>query len=199
MVVKKRKQSAKRPNVDWKLLVIGISIVLAAFGLKDSRIEHIASQLLSEYSQQLIPLATVAPTGMAEDEIVVVKRVIDGDTIDLVDGRRVRYIGINAPEVTGQNGKTCFNREATAKNKMLVEGKTIRLQKDISDTDKYDRLLRYVWEGDTFVNEVLIKEGFAHASTFPPDVLYKDVFLSAEKQARMEMVGLWGSVCAKAR
>lgn len=191
----KRKKLFISRNVDWKLLILGISIVLAAFGLKDSRIEHIVSQLLPEYSQQLVPLATVAPTGMAEDEIVVVKRVIDGDTIDLVDGRRVRYIGINAPEVTGQNGKTCFNREATEKNKLLVEGKTIRIQKDISDTDKYDRLLRYVWEGDTFVNELLIKEGFAHASTFPPDVLYKDVFFAAEKQARAEMMGLWGSTC----
>ena len=78
---------------------------------------------------------------------------------------------------------------------MLVEGKTIRMVKDISDIDKYQRLLRYVWVGDIFVNEILIREGFAHASTFPPDVLYKDAFLTAEKQARTEMIGLWGSTC----
>ena len=76
-----------------------------------------------------------------------------------------------------------------------MEGKSIRLEKDISETDKYDRLLRYVWVGDIFVNEILIREGFAQVSTFPPDVLYKDVFLAAEKQARTEMMGLWGSTC----
>jgi len=191
----KRKKSFVSRKIDWKLLVIGISIILAAFGLKDSRIEHIVSQLLPEYSLQRIPSATAAPTGVAEGEIVVVKRVIDGDTLELSDGRRLRYIGINAPEVSSENGKTCFSREATEKNKMLVEGKIIRMAKDISDMDKYGRLLRYVWSGDIFVNETLVRDGYAHASTFPPDVLYKDVFLAAEKQARAEMIGLWGSTC----
>lgn len=167
-------------NVDWKLLVIGISIVLAAFGLKDKR----------------VPLATVVPNDMAVDEVIVVKRVIDGDTIELEGGQKARYIGINSPELSEDS---CFGKEALEKNRQLVEGKIVRLQKDISETDKYGRLLRYVWVDDVFVNEVLVQEGFAQVSTYPPDVLYKDVFLAAEKQARIEMVGLWGSVCAKAR
>ncbi len=191
----KRKKSFVSRKVDWKLLVIGISIVLAAFGSKDSRVDTIISQLLPVSSQQLVPSVVVTPIFVPQEEMVAVKRVIDGDTIELTDGRRLRYIGINAPELSVQNGKTCFSREATAKNKILVEGKTIRMVNDISDIDKYERLLRYVWVGDIFVNEILIREGFAQVSTFPPDVLYKDVFLAAEKQARTEMMGLWGSTC----
>ncbi len=191
----KRKKSFVSRKVDWKLLVIGTSIVLAAFGYKDSRVENIVSQLLPEVSQTLVTSVLITPTVMPQEEIVVVKRVVDGDTIELIDGRRVRYIGMNAPETLGSNGKTCFGTQALVKNKALVEGKSIRLEKDISETDKYDRLLRYVWVGDIFVNEILIREGFAQVSTFPPDVLYKDVFLAAEKQARTEMMGLWGSTC----
>lgn len=191
----KRKKLFISRRVDWKLLVLGISIVLAAFGLKDSRVDTIISQLLPDVSQTLITSASITPTILSQEETVVVKRVVDGDTIELIDGRRVRYIGINAPELSAQNGKTCYGREATAKNITLVEGKTIRMVKDISDVDKYQRLLRYVWVGDIFVNEILVREGFAQVSTFPPDVLYKDGFLAAEKQARGEMIGLWGSIC----
>ena len=76
-------------------------------------------------------------------ESVVVKRVIDGDTIELSDGRKVRYIGINAPEMTDKRkGILCFANMAKEKNKKLVEGKTVEMEKDVSDKDKYDRLLR---------------------------------------------------------
>lgn len=155
--------------------------------------------MASEKKVNPIPVQiTSLPTPSMVTEAVV-KRVIDGDTIDLTDGTRVRYIGINAPELSSENGKTCYAHEATAKNKALVAGKTIRMAKDISETDTYGRILRYVWVGDVFVNETLIEEGFAHASTFPPDVLYKDAFLLAEKQARKEMIGLWGATCVNTR
>ena len=177
MVVKKRKQSAKRPNVDWKLLIIGTSIVLAAFGLKDSRIDRFISQ------------AVVMPTLMPQEEISKVKRVIDGDTIELEGGQKVRYIGINSPELLKDS---CFGSEALEKNRLLVEGKVVRLEKDISETDKYGRLLRYVYDGDVFVNEVLVQEGFAQVSTYPPDVARKEKFLVAQQTAREDNKGLWG-------
>ena len=111
----KRKKSFVSRKVDWKLLVIGTSIVLAAFGYKDSRVENIVSQLLPEVSQTLVTSVLITPTVMPQEEIVVVKRVVDGDTIELIDGRRVRYIGMNAPETLGSNGKTCFWYASTCK------------------------------------------------------------------------------------
>src|SRR4030067_982445 len=79
----------------------------------------------------------------AKGEMLVVK-VVDGDTVELENGQKVRYIGIDTPETTlGKND--CYGTEATEKNKELVEGKRVRLEKDISETDKFGRLLRYVY------------------------------------------------------
>lgn len=118
-------------------------------------------------------------------ESVKVKRVIDGDTIELTDGRRVRYIGINAPEMTDKRkGVLCFAQMAKAENQKLVENKTIELQKDVSDKDKYDRLLRYVWVDGKMINLELIQNGFAKIATYPPDVKYKDLFLIAQKESK---------------
>jgi len=125
-----------------------------------------------------------------------VTRVVDGDTIEISSGEKVRYIGVNAPEsVDPRRPIQCYGHEASAKNKELVEGKTVRLEKDISDKDKYGRLLRYVWVGDIMINEQLVREGFAQVSTYPPDVKYKDQFIEAQRLAKEEKKGLWGSVC----
>ncbi len=130
---------------------------------------------------------------------VLVSRVVDGDTIELSSGEKVRYIGINAPEsVDPRRGVQCFGKEASAKNKELVEGKMVRLERDISETDKYGRLLRYVFIGGIFVNEYLVREGFARASSYPPDVHYQDLFQDAEREAIREKHGLWSSeTCGK--
>ena len=92
----------------------------------------------------------------------IVSRIVDGDTIELGTGERVRYIGIDTPETVDPRKEVqCFGKEASAKNKELVEGKEVRLVKDVSDKDKYGRLLRYVYVGDVFVNEKLVSEGYA--------------------------------------
>jgi len=114
-------------------------------------------------------------------------RVIDGDTIELEDGSRVRYIGIDTPE-TNQN----YGTEATQANSSLVLGKTITLVRDISYLDKYGRILAYVYVGDLFVNAHLVREGFATVYTYPPDVRYSDLFLDLQNQAQAEGKGLWG-------
>jgi endonuclease YncB( thermonuclease family) len=125
-------------------------------------------------------------------DAVMVQKVIDGDTIELADGRHVRLIGIDTPEtVDPRRPVGCFGREASDKNKELVEGKNVRLVKDISETDKYGRLLRYVYVGDIFVNEYLVREGYARASSYPPDVRYRDLFREAEADARINKRGLW--------
>lgn len=123
-----------------------------------------------------------------------VTKVIDGDTIEIEGGQRIRYIGIDTPESTIQH--ECFGKEASAKNKELVEGKLVRLVKDVSETDKYKRLLRYVYVDNQLVNETLVKDGYANAVSYPPDIKYQDKFNAAEKQAREANLGLWKS-CQK--
>lgn len=132
----------------------------------------------------------------ANREKVRVVKVIDGDTIKLENGKAVRYIGIDTPETVHPSKPIqCYGKEASNKNRELVEGKEIEMEKDVSETDKYGRLLRYIWIGDIFVNEYLVREGFAHSSTYSPDVKYQDGFREAERQAREEGKGLWGSYC----
>ncbi len=131
-------------------------------------------------------------------QLVKVIRVVDGDTIRLENGQTVRYIGIDTPETKHPQKKLqCFGKEASNKNKELVEGKMVRLEKDISETDKYWRLLRYVFvpteasPSGLFVNDYLVREGFAHTSTFPPDVKYSDYFINLEREAQTNHKGLW--------
>jgi len=124
-------------------------------------------------------------------EIGAVTRVVDGDTIHvgLSDGDwSVRLIGINTPE-TGQY----YFEEAKDKMEELVGGKAVLLKKDVSETDRYGRLLRYVYLGDLFVNAEMVKEGYAQAATYPPDVKYADLFVSLEREARENGLGLWAT------
>lgn len=128
-----------------------------------------------------------------------VARVVDGDTIRLETGEVVRYAGIDTPETVHPSKPVqCYGKEASDKNRELVEGKEVKLEKDVSETDKYGRLLRYIWLEDILVNEYLVIEGYAHSSTYPPDVKYQDRFIQAERQARDEKKGLWGDICKAA-
>ncbi len=132
----------------------------------------------------------------ANDRAVsLVVRVIDGDTIEIEDGIRVRLIGINTPELgDSRTSAECFAREAYFKTKELLEGQTIALERDVSETDRYGRLLRYIYLEDVFINELLVRQGFAYASSYPPDVKYQEILSKAEKEAREESAGLW-SLC----
>ena len=91
---------------------------------------------------------------------------------------KVRYIGVDTPEV-GQPGGT----EATSVNIELITSKVVQLEKDVSETDRYGRLLRYVWVDDTMVNAALITSGHAQVITYPPDVKYQQDFLELQRQA----------------
>ncbi len=119
---------------------------------------------------------------------ILVTRVIDGDTIELETGEKVRYIGIDTPE---KNNSECFHTEATAKNRELVEGKKVDLIKDVSERDRYGRLLRYVWVEGIFVNHELVRQGYAMTSTYPPDVKYQSLFSQAQHEALNDQLGLW--------
>lgn len=127
-------------------------------------------------------------------ERVRVIRVVDGDTIEIEDKRKIRYIGVDTPETVKPNSPVqCFGKNASDKNKELVADKIIEIEKDISDTDQYGRLLRYVYVDGNFVNRLMVAEGFAYASTFPPDVKYAEEFRTAQHDAEISRRGLWGS------
>lgn len=144
------------------------------------------SSVLSEISE----FKTQLPNELNESDEVKVERVVDGDTIVIEGNKHVRYIGINTPEITkGKN--ECYGKLAFEQNKKLVEGKVVRLEKDVSETDKYGRLLRYVFIGETLINNELVKNGFARSSTYPPDIKYQDLFKSSEHFARENLLGLW--------
>ncbi len=116
-------------------------------------------------------------------------RIIDGDTIHVeIAGQdySVRYIGIDAPEV-GEEGADA----ATDYNSQLVIGKKITLIQDVSNTDKYDRLLRYVVVGDLFVNEELVAKGVAVAGKWEPDTACYNTFKATQNQAKVRFLGLW--------
>jgi micrococcal nuclease len=124
---------------------------------------------------------------------------VDGDTIDVLVGGatyRVRYIGVDTPEtVDPRRPVQCYGREASQRNRELVEGKTVELEKDVSETDKYGRLLRYVWVDGEMVNATLVREGFAVVVTYPPDVRHQELFLSLQREARDAGRGLWSAAC----
>ena len=138
------------------------------------------------------------PTGVTEEARVV--RVIDGDTIVVDRGQgdeRLRYIGMDTPE-TVKPGTTVewMGRESAEANRVLVEGTTVVLEKDVSETDRFDRLLRHVWlnnAGWRLVGLELIRAGYARVSTFPPDVKYVDIYLAVQIDAREHDRGLWGT------
>jgi endonuclease YncB( thermonuclease family) len=116
-----------------------------------------------------------------------VARVIDGDTFVLNTGEKVRLILINAPEI----GEKCYD-ESKKRLEELVLNKEVRLEKDVSETDKYGRLLRYVYVDSIFVNYQLVREGYAYAYPYPPDIRYESLIEEAEKLARQEGKGcLW--------
>ncbi len=139
-------------------------------------------------------------------EDILVKRVVDGDTIQLERGERLRLIGIDTPEMhdssklyrdsrkTNQDVETIKNlgRKSFAFTKRLIEGKSVRLEFDVEKHDKYGRLLAYVYLKDgTFVNAEIVKFGFASLMTIPPNVKYADLFKALFKEARENNRGLW--------
>jgi len=142
----------------------------------------------------------VAGENLIRGDLVKVTRVVDGDTIEIEGGEKVRYIGIDTPEtVDPRKTVQCFGVEASAKNKELIEGKEVRLEKDITDRDKYNRLLRYVWADDTLINLELVKQGFAYSYSYPPDIKYQDQFVKAQGEAREAKRGLWNACQSDSR
>ena len=126
-----------------------------------------------------------------------IRRVVDGDTVQLSDGQLVRYIGINSPEVrrkvAGQwvEAPEPFALAAAEANRQLVEGRKVRLEYDVQTRDRFGRLLAYLYVDDAMVNEELVREGWAQLMTIRPDVKYTERFRELVEEARREHRGMW--------
>ena len=118
---------------------------------------------------------------------ILVTQVIDGDTITVEGGIRVRLIGIDAPE----RGERCYE-EAKKHLEEMILYKEVYLEKDVTDKDKYGRYLRYVWLGGKLVNAEMVWSGYAVAKTYPPDTKYQHIIAQAEQDAINRRAGcLW--------
>ncbi len=143
-----------------------------------------------------------APTPPADGEMAVVIDVTDGDTIrvDRGDGgnERLRYIGIDTPETVKPDAPVePWGPEAAAANEELVAGRVVLLERDVSEYDKYDRLLRYVWvqgsDGWLLVNAELVAQGLADVRAYEPDTRHDRYLRQVEDEARRKGVGMHGA------
>ena len=190
-----------RPNVadmGARLLLLLVAVFLALTGCGGHR----------------VLLLRQAPATLAEEpegfEVAVIERVIDGDTVEArvlhrVDGPgagrailgesySVRLIGIDTPEsVKPGSPVECFGREASAAATALLDGRRVRLVKDVEETDAYGRLLRYVYLEGEMANARLVANGYAHAYTYPPSVRHAALFVALQRRARADGLGLWAA------
>ena len=143
----------------------------------------------------LVVLATLflSSTALAYQKVV---RVYDGDTVLLENGTRVRYLGIDTPEIDHEGGRSDFMaEEARDVNRKMVEGKRVRLEYDQEKVDSYGRRLAYLFlpNGET-VNAVLVRRGLAHVMSIRPNLKYRDVLVGCQREAMTEGVGIWSSL-----
>ena len=188
------------------VLETAIAIRLQTLSVQSPTPENAPTELPTE-TQAPLPTATIQPIQALNapgascipnnpPQTGLVVEVVDGDTIKVLldqDGQTysVRYIGMDTPENTSQ--VEYFGVEAAAKNSELVYGKRETLFKDVSETDKYNRLLRYVLVDDIFVNYELVTQGYANTASYPPDISCIPMFQAAEQQAAAAKIGLWSA------
>ena len=136
-----------------------------------------------------------------------VTKHVDGDTVHVTldDGQvlKIRMIGVDTPETVHPSKPVQFyGKEASNFTQENIFGKTVYLEKDVSEADRYGRSLRYIWmeipeeiNKETIktkmFNGMLVAQGFANSSTYQPDVKYQDYFLEFEREAREQNIGLW--------
>lgn len=155
----------------------------------------LSRRLLSLAALGVLAAACAPPSPEPTGPEARVTRVYDGDTIEVeFEGirERVRYIGIDTPERDDSRAPILeMARLATEANRSLVAGRSVRLEFDVDRRDQYDRLLAYVFVGDTLVNEWLVREGYAQAREYRPNVRHQDLLFEAQREAQTERLRLW--------
>ena len=136
------------------------------------------------------------PPAVAGGDVAVV-RIVDGDTLVVTGGVRVRLIGINTPEsVDPRRPVECFGKEASAAlGRLVPPGTTVRLVHDVERTDRFGRTLAYLYRqpDGLFVNAALVEQGFAEPATYPPNVAHAGEFAALARHAREGRAGLWSA------
>jgi micrococcal nuclease len=131
-----------------------------------------------------------------EPSSALVERVVDGDTLAMADGERVRLIGVDTPETKKPGAPVeCFGKKASAFTERLVEGRRVRLERDAEARDRFGRLLRYVVRlpDGLDVNAELLRRGYATTLTIPPNVRHADRYVRLQREARRAGRGLWSA------
>lgn len=128
---------------------------------------------------------TATPVSI-EKNTATISKVIDGDTVELETWKRVRLLDINAPEM-GQP----YHEEATNRLKELIENKTVILENDVEDKDRYGRFLRYVFLDNKNINVKMVEEGYANVYLIPPNTKYETELRKAENKAKTANRGIW--------
>ena len=164
------RKTGKSRSLFWKIILALLTIVILV--LEKDNIKTITGN-------------TITPS---LTEKAFVTRVIDGDTVELADGRKVRLICVNTPEKNQY-----YYQEATDYMKQEVLNKDVLLEKDVSETDRYGRLLRYIRDtkDNHLINYDTVLNGYAKLDRFPPDIKYCNEFKQAEEKAKEEKIGIW--------
>lgn len=148
--------------------------------------------LFPEVKEQVETFFSRDQVESVENEMSRVMRVVDGDTLVIETGETVRLIGIDTPESVAPRGIVeCLGKESATFLRELVEGKTVTLERDVSERDRYGRLLRYVFLDGVLVNETLVLVGYARAVRYPPDTGRADQLERAEQVAREKGRGIF--------
>lgn len=167
-------------------LLFGICIIVA--------VGCIPAENVPKTEPQNHPTQTDTNKEPAEEKLVLVERVVDGDTFEIAGTERVRLIGVDTPEtVKPGTSPQPYGKEASEFTKKMLEGKHVELVFDVQERDQYGRLLAYVYfEDGTFFNELLVREGYAKVYTVPPNVAHLETLLDAQRYAMDNELGLWG-------
>jgi len=176
------------------ILIVALSSISCAPQLENNAIGTESFDNNSKSNDNNIKTNNKDQSFLDDLEKTIVTRVVDGDTVVISTGEKVRFILVNTPESVhpDDSKNTEFGTISSDFTKDQLLDQTIYLEKDVSETDRYGRLLRYIYlEDGTFFNELLVKEGYAQLSTFPPDLKYLDIIKEAETYARENNLGLW--------
>lgn len=151
--------------------------------------EEAKQEVKIEEIQSEEPSSEILEEVPKEQTTFMVTRVIDGDTIEIETGERVRLICIDTPEISED-----YYQEAKDYLTDIILNEEIELVKDVSETDRYGRLLRYVYNGNVFINGKLVEEGYARVYRYPPDTKLCDDLEILEAKAKNNNLGIWSEI-----